>query len=180
MKALKIIKKIIIGILTVTFFIFVIAMTILLLNYNDYGVTQFDNTSLILIDKKISLDTPDKYKKGDLVLVEGKRFQDINVGDEIFAYQVNSKGNVSIYFGAVGELHSEQVAVSFENGPTLAMDYIIGSGTKTYNKIGNYLSIIESKWGFLFIVLVPSFLIFIYQVYALIVEIKYGKDEILE
>ena len=35
----------------------------------------------------------------------------------------------------------------------------------------------ESKWGFLFIVLVPCFLIFIYEVYALIIEIKYGAEE---
>ena len=48
---------------------------------------------------------------------------------------------------------------------------------KKYEKIGTFLSVVESKWGFLFIVLVPSFLIFIYEVYSLIIEIKYGKDE---
>ena len=48
---------------------------------------------------------------------------------------------------------------------------------KQYDKIGGYLSIIESKWGFLFIVLIPVFLIFIFEVYSLIIEIKYGAEE---
>jgi hypothetical protein len=37
MKILEIIKKIVIGVLGVVFFGFAIAMTVLLLNYNDYG-----------------------------------------------------------------------------------------------------------------------------------------------
>ena len=40
-----------------------------------------------------------------------------------------------------------------------------------------WFSLAVSIFGFLFIVLVPSFLIFVYEVYSLIIEIKYGKDE---
>ena len=57
------------------------------------------------------------------------------------------------------------------------MEFVAGVGTKSYEKIGTALSVIESQWGFLFIVLVPCFLIFIYEVYSLIVEIKYGGEE---
>ena len=60
------------------------------------------------------------------------------------------------------------------------MDFVVGQNTKTYNEIGKYLAIIESKWGFLFIVLVPCFLIFVYQIYNLIIEIKYNKNDELE
>ena len=44
MKALEVIKKIFLGILTVAFFTFAIVMTFLLLNFNDYGVTKGDDT----------------------------------------------------------------------------------------------------------------------------------------
>ena len=57
------------------------------------------------------------------------------------------------------------------------MQFVAGTGEKVYNDIGFYLSIIESRWGFLFLVLVPCFLFFIYEIYALIVEIKYGAEE---
>ena len=44
-KVLTIIKKVILTIVGVAYFIFALAMTILLLNYNNYGVTQFGSKS---------------------------------------------------------------------------------------------------------------------------------------
>lgn len=174
MKALKMIRKILIGIVVAIYFAFVIFMTVLLLNYNKYGVTQFENKSLIIIRDEISTNN---YKKGDLVIVQSKKINNIKVGDEIFTYQIAANGEVNIDLGIVGEVHEEEQAITYENGSNYSMDFVIGSAEKTYEKVGNYLSVIESKWGFLFIVLVPSFLIFIYEVYNLIVEIKYGADE---
>lgn len=174
MKVLKMIKKILIGIVVAIYFAFVIFMTVLLLNYNKYGVTQFENKSLIIIRDEISTNN---YKKGDLVIVQSKKINNIKVGDEIFTYQIAANGEVNIDLGIVGEVHEEEQAITYENGSNYSMDFVIGSAEKTYEKVGNYLSVIESKWGFLFIVLVPSFLIFIYEVYNLIVEIKYGAEE---
>lgn len=174
MKVLKMIKKILIGIVVAIYFAFVIFMTVLLLNYNKYGVTQFENKSLIIIRDEISTNN---YKKGDLVIVQSKKINNIKVEDEIFTYQIAANGEVNIDLGIVGEVHEEEQAITYENGSNYSMDFVIGSAEKTYEKVGNYLSVIESKWGFLFIVLVPSFLIFIYEVYNLIVEIKYGADE---
>lgn len=173
-KVLSVIKKIFIGIIVVVFFSFAIGITILLLNYNDYGLTQFDDETLVIIKDEISSED---FKKGDLVIVKEKKLEDINIGDEVFAYKVNSKGEVSIELGVVGETSIEDEALSFENGDTYAIDFIIGSSDKVYEDIGTYLGLLESRWGFLFIILVPSFLIFIYEIYALVVEIKYGKDE---
>jgi hypothetical protein len=174
MKVLKFIKKVIIGILAVAFFGFTIAMTVLLLNYNKYGVTQFDNTSLILIKGEISSDN---YKKGDLVVVEKKKLEDLKVDDEVFAYKVDKEGVVSIELGVIGSIHPNEEAVTFKNGSTYAIDFLAGTPSKVYNNLGTFLSIIESRWGFLFMILVPGFLILIYEVYALIVEIKYGNEE---
>lgn len=174
MKVLEKIKSIILGILGVLFFCFALAMTILLLNYNDYGLTQFGSTTWVLINDNISSDS---FKKGDLVLVESKKLADLKIDDEVFTYRVGAKGNVHVELGKVGQIYSEENAISYENGDTYAMDFVIGTADKVYNKIGTYLSIIESRWGFLFIVLVPCFLIFIYEIYALIVEVKYGTEE---
>jgi hypothetical protein len=173
-KILKAIKKIIVGILGIAFFAFAITMTILLLNYNTRGVTQFGETSLVLVKGEISSET---YKKGDLVIVEGKKVKNISVGDEIFVYRLENEGAVSIDVGIVGEVYPEDRNITFENGETYKEEFIIGETSKIYNKIGGYLAIIESTVGFLFMVIVPSFLIFVYQLYALIIEIKYGREE---
>ncbi|MBQ2909282.1 MAG: hypothetical protein IJE53_00575 [Bacilli bacterium] len=173
-KVLETIKKILIGIIGTAYFIFALIMTILLLNYNDYGVTQFGNKSLVIINDEIASEN---YEKGDLVIVEGKKVDKIELGEEIFTYRIDSKGIPSIQVGIVGDIYVEDDAIAFENGETYSMEFVAGIGTESYEHLGTALSIIESQWGFLFIVLVPCFLIFIYEVYSLIVEIKYGAEE---
>lgn len=173
LKALKIIKNIILGILGVIFFAFVLFMSILLLNYNDYGVTQINDKSLILVKEDLSTG---EYKKGDLVIVNFKDIDAIKVGDKVFAYKVSRNTSVSIEYGKIVGIHKEENAVTFESGEDYAYKFIAGIPDKVYPNIGLYLSVIQSKWGFLFIILVPSFMIFIYEIYALIVEIKYGGE----
>ena len=174
MKVLKMIKRIIIGIVLVVFFAFTITMTVLLLNYNKFGVTQFNDTSLLLIRNGFSSET---YQKGSLVIVESKPVKNYNVGEEAFVYHLDGKGGVDIQLGVIGQIHEEDNAITFSNGETYSDEFIIGTGEKVYPNLGTYLGFIESKWGFLFIILVPNFFLFVYQLYSLIVEIKYGKEE---
>lgn len=174
MKVLKIIKNIITGILLVIYFSFVVVMTVLLLNFNKYGVTEFGNKSLIIINDEISNDD---YKKGELVIVKKDKLEKMEPGKDVFAYKVEADGSVNIDLGKIGNIYPEEDAISLENGSTYSMEFVAGTPIEKHEKIGTFLSIVESKWGFLFIVLVPSFLIFIYEVYSLIIEIKYGKDE---
>lgn len=176
MKVLKTIKRIFIGIILVIFFAFTITMTILLLNYNDFGITQFDDTSLLIIKNGFSSDT---YKKGSLVIVENKPVKDYKIGEEIFTYHMDQQNNnsIDVQLGVIAQIHEEDSSVTFANGETYSRQFIMGTGEKIYPKLGTYLGVIESKWGFLFIILVPNFFLFVYQLYSLIVEIKYGKEE---
>lgn len=174
MKALNIIKKVLIVGIGVIYFAFALVMTILLLNRNDFGVTQFGDNSWIMLADKVSSE---EFKKGDLVIVERATIEEFQKGETAFAYKVDSKGVAHVTLGVVGEVYPDEEAISYENGETYSLEYVIGKSTKVYNNIGTYLSVILSQWGFLFIILVPCFLLFIYQVYALIVEIKYGEED---
>lgn len=177
MKIVQVIKKILTTILGIAFYTFAIALTLLLLNYNDYGVTQIDDISLIKVNSDISSD---KYRKGDLVIVESRKIDKLNAGDELFVYRLDNSKVLSIDFGIVGKIYPDDDRITFENGANYDTDHIAGVPIKVYPNIGRILLIAESKWGFLFLVLVPSFLIFIYSIYTLIVEIKYGKDEMYQ
>lgn len=174
MKIVGVIKNILTGILSVAFFVFALSMALILLNYNKYGVSQFDDKSLIIIRNEI---TSEKYKKGDLVIVQSKTLNNIKKGDEVFVYQPRRTGGVDIDFGVVGEVYPDNKSIAFENGAPYSMELVAGTPIKVYHNIGTYVAIITSKWGFLLSILVPSFMIFIYQVYALIVEIKYGTED---
>jgi len=168
------IKKVLSFIFFVIYFVFALIMTILLLNFNDYGVTEFDGTSLIMVNDRISNK---EFKKGNLVIVETKKLEEYEVGEYIFTYRIGNDRIPTLQVGKIGTIYAEDKAVAFENGETYGTDYIAGVPVKQYEKLGGVLSIIESKWGFLFIVLIPVFLIFVYEVYALIIEIKYGNEE---
>ncbi|MGM9877727.1 MAG: hypothetical protein ACI33S_03665 [Bacilli bacterium] len=178
MKVVNKIKEIILNIILVVFFLFALSMTILLLNYNEYGLTQFGDRILLVIKEDFSSD---KYKKGDLVILRQKKLgpsikDPIKVGDEAFAYRINNN-ETFIEFGVVGKVYETENDISFENGSTFDMKLVIGTPEKVYKNIGSVLSVVNSKWGFLFIILVPCFLIFIYQIYELVIEIKFGKEE---
>ena len=83
---------------------------------------------------------------------------------------------MSIDYGKIGVKYEDDDAISFENGSVYDMEYVAGVEYKVYSGVGTFLSIVQSQIGFLFIVLVPCLLIFVYELYALIVEIKYGKE----
>lgn len=181
MKVLKVIKSIVTSILGFVFFVFALGMTVLLLSYNDYGLSEFGNKTLILMTDDIYSEN---YKKGDLVVVEKRGFSRtggytdvIEQGDEIFAIRVDAYGNAYVEIGVVGKIYEDEQAIAFENGSTFGLKFVLGEAVDTYPNIGGLLSIVESKWGFLFLVLVPCFLIFMYEIYSLIIEIKYGKEE---
>lgn len=181
MKVLKAIKSFFVGLLGIAFFVFALSMTILLLTYNDYGLSQFGNKTLVLMTDQIYSEN---YDKGDLIIVENRGFtkglgyaDKIEVGDELFAVRVDAYGNVFIEVGTVGKLYEDENAIAFENGSTFDIKFVLGEAVESYSTIGGILSIITSKWGFLFLVLVPCFLIFIYEIYSLIVELKYGDED---
>lgn len=173
-KVMDSIKRIISFTFFIMYFVFALVMTILLLSFNDYGVTEFDGTSLIMVNDRISNA---EFKKGNLVVVESKKLNEYKVGDHIFAYKIGNDRVPTLQVGKIGTIYEEDKAIAFENGETYGTDYIAGVPVKQYEKIGTILSVVESKWGFLFIVLIPVFLIFVYEVYALIIEIKYGNEE---
>lgn len=176
-KVLNVVKKVLLGILCAIFLIIATGLSLLLLNRNDYGVTKINEKSLIMIDDKVSTEN---YKKGDLVIVKEETIDTIEIGKEIFTYKVDSKGKASVIIGIVSALHPETSdggAISLINGEDYGMKFVAGTATEIHPKIGTYLSILLSQWGFFFIILIPIFFIFIYQLYALIIEIKYGKEE---
>ena len=114
-KLLETIKKFLIGLVGTVYFVFALIMTILLLNFNDYGVTQFGTKSLVIIRDEIATE---KYQKGDLVIVEEKKIDQIKIGDEMFTYRIDSKGIPSISYGKIGDVYVEDNAIAYENGET--------------------------------------------------------------
>ena len=156
----------------IAYVIVAIAVTLCLLNYNEYSVTEFGNNTLIIINDD-SLE-PD-YLEGDLVIAQKGNLDKVQVGDKIFFYK-----DRDIKLGEVRKISKyEGVSTTFilDGNYQLIEDDVIGSEdeTKIYHKAGKVLSILQSKWGFLFLIIFPSVLAFLHEIFQVVIELG-NKD----
>ena len=164
-------KKGLSNILFIAYAIIAIFVTVCLLSFNEFKVTVFGTKSLVLItDDGLEPD----FKKGDLVIVDKKK--DILTGRKAFFY---NKGDfaIDVKLGTVESaerLTSSETTYTFEGSLKKSSEYVIGpaQGADVIPAVGGILAILESKWGFLFLIVMPSLLAFIYQISVVISEIR--------
>lgn len=168
-------KKVLGSILLVVYSIIAITVTVLLLSFNDYNISEIGGYTVYIVQDD-SLEP--EYKQGSILLIKSTNDKNVQVGDEMFLYKVintqefevvnrtlegkTQQGRHTIYL--VGEDES------------YASDYFIGKASDTIviEGWGYLLSLLESKWGYLFCVVVVSLLLFLQEVFELVMEIKYG------
>lgn len=169
-------KKILGNIIFGVYAIIAVLVTICLLSYNDYKVSEFGNNSIIIIDSnKLEPD----FMEGDLVIVNKE--DKIDIGDNIFFYNTYTR-DIEITLGKVTEMEKvseKETTYTINDSLKLSSEYVVGSAKTSdkYGKIGKILSVLESKWGFLFLIVFPSLIAFIYEIYIIAIEIKDRKKE---
>lgn len=168
------------GFVEVVIIIYVICITACLLSTNKFGFTQFGDTTLLTISDHMAQFLPES-KEHDLIIVKNKS-GDIVVGDKIY-YYATADNKYIVKTAHVKEIVSQDGTTSLyklddEASSTIATTRVIGKYSTAYHNIGGILDILESKLGFLLLVILPILLIFMYQVYALIIVVKYGEEEI--
>ena len=152
-----------------------IGLTIYLLNYNQYNVAEFGDKSILVMTKKI-----DNFEKGDLLLVKKNKNDEYKVGDYVFFYDTISKESVVNYgkINAVNDNKDKPNSFIMSNNYLLSDENIIGKGetSKTYSGWGSIIGFVTSRWIFLIFIIVPILILFLYQLYLLILEIKKAKN----
>ncbi len=165
------------GVLEVLIIIYVIIITSCILCRNKYGYTQFGNYTVVSVDKVIAKHL-DVVNQGDLFIV--KNSDDINKGDIIYYYV---PANTEYYINSTSVKSSEDMddviiyKTTNTEKPSVASNRVLGKYTTTYSGLGRVLDVLESRLGFLFLVLLPIMLVFIYQVYQFIIVLKYDEVE---
>ncbi len=162
------------GIFLTIYLIIVIILTVFLLNYNDYNVTQLGNKTYIpLTDENLG-----EYKKGDLLVVKKTPNRDIQINDSVFFYETDTvKKEVNINLGRVinkRDITEEETTFTMEGNVDFSSEYVIGStnDTKVYSGVGAVLAFLESRWIFLTFVVLPILFIFLYEIYTIAMEVK--------
>lgn len=171
-------KKVLGTIFFVIYAIIAIAVTVLLLSYNDYNCSELGNYTLYIV-KDDSLEP--NYKKGDLLIIDRNNLKNVELGDSIFLYNVISSSEYSLVVDKVeGKIQQgDTVLLSTEKNGVYSSVYYIGkeNSAKAISNLGTILSILESKWGYLCCIVIVSLILLLEEIFELVIEIKYSKYE---
>lgn len=170
---MKKVLKIILGILIVPYLVIVIFLTICLLNYNDYNITELGNKSLIIINDN---ELEPNYKKNDLIVVEKNDYANVKNGNMIFFYD-NYRNKITVNYGKVidaEKITDDEYTFTVEGDHPISSEFFIGKSdtSRVYSGLGGIINTLESRWGYLFVVVFPILVIFIYEIYAVVMEVK--------
>lgn len=169
-------KKFISNVLVFIVLVLIIIMSILLLSYNEFKVTEIGNKTLLILDEDMK-----DYKDNSLLVVKKNSSDEYKSGDYVFYYDTTGSTTKTVLAPVIDLYDTVNGEKSYIVGEDFVVNetYIIGKtdNTKEYKKIGGVLGVIESKWGNLFLVVVPAFLLFVYEMYNLVYEIKKLKNK---
>ena len=169
-------KRVIGAILFVIYAIVAITVTVLLLSYNDYNCSEIGGYTVYTVNDD-SLEP--EYKEGSILIMESTSDKHVNIGDEIFLYKViNSQEYELVSKKLTGKIQQgRHIVYEVEGGEAYASEYFIAKADDTTvigSPWGTLLSILESKWGYLFCIVIVSLLLFLQEVFDLVIEIRYG------
>lgn len=170
--------KWILGILLVPYIIIAVFVTACLMCYNDYNITEFKDYSLLIVEDDSLLPT---FEKGSLLVVKKNKFEEVKNNDYAFFYDTYDN-QVHVSLGKIiskRRVNENESTYVIEGNYDLSSEYFIGKADTTtiYKGLGNILSVLESRYGFLFIVVLPILVLFIYEIYAIVKEIRNPEEE---
>lgn len=171
-------KKILGNIILAIYAVIAVFTTICLLSYNEFKVTEFGDNSLILVTND---ELNPEFNKGDLVIVNGSNKDKINVGEKVFFYrEENRQAEICLEnVNNVKEVSRTETTFTFDENYIISDEYVIGSANNAtvIPVMGTILSILESKWGFLFLIIFPALIAFIYEITVVYTEVKESKKQ---
>ena len=175
---MKSILKILLGILEIVVIAFAIFMVATVFMRNEYGYTQFGDKTWIIIDDMNITELP-HFSSGDLVIIDKVLFNEVNVGDELYYYDTINEEYIvrsGIVKTKTGDNRSALYTFEGEKATAVAGERILGVQHDSKANLGKVLSFLQSTAGFLIFVILPILVLFIYQVYNLVMILKYDKE----
>lgn len=174
---MKKIGKIIIDVIITLWFFVAVFVSVCLLSYNDYKTTVLGNNTLVIVDND---ELEPDYKEGDLVVVKRNSDKNINNGDKVFYY---NSSKTSTVFILTGEVTDKETVSNFETTYTInenkvSGEFVIGKfeTAKVFKGLGVVLGILTSKWGFLFLIILPTLFAIVYEIMMIIAAVKESKQ----
>ena len=174
---MKNILKTIFSFIGTIYLILAIFAIVCLLKKNQYGLPQFGNTTLVVAESD-ALDS--YYNKGDLIILKKPNNDDVKVNDAVFFYETEFRKNTINVASVTSKDKINDDETTFHvSGTSFSSDYLVGKvdGSVKYPFIGKVLNVLTSKWGFLLLVILPFFILFMIELVAIYDEIKNSRKK---
>ena len=176
---MKVVFNFIKGIIITVWALFAIITTICLISYNEYSVSEIGDYSVFIVDNE---RLEPEFYEDDIVIIKKIAENKYNVGDYAFFYLENPTDEVFINYGKITKITTADHAEDsyYFGNDIIPYSKMIGlaNGAIVYHKWGKVLEILESKWGFMFLVILPTLFAIVYEVFAIIDEAREVKKEI--
>lgn len=170
-------KRTIGAILFVIYSIIAITVTVLLLSFNDYNCSEIGGYTVYIV-KDDALEP--EYKQGSILLIKSTNDKHVEIGDSLFFYKVINSQEFEFVNRTLQTKTQQGRHIIYNVNEEESYDtaYFVGKAEDAIvieGPWGTILSILESKWGYLFCIVIVSLLLFLQEVFDLIIEIKYGS-----
>lgn len=165
-------KKVVLNIFIFLYFILTVITTYCLLSYNKFNTVEFKDKYLLSANKYLT----DFDGTSLLVVTKDSNYE---IGEDVLYYDVN--GNIVTVkmnkIKNIEKVNEKESTIVLENDLTLSSENVLGkkSKTTTYAFIGAIFSLLTSRWGYLFIIIFPMLVAFIYEIFAIVKEIRKRK-----
>lgn len=157
-------KKNIFVVFVCLYFCMIIFVTYLLLSYNKYNIASIGNYYMTYINSEI-----DEYDTNDLLLIKKS---DVKTNDVIL-YCDSTNLPLAIKKDKIKSIDANNV-ILLDSSITITDENVIGKidNIVSYNYLGSIYSFLVSKWGYLIVIIFPILIAFIYEIFAIIKEVR--------
>ena len=133
-----------------------------MLAYNEYHLTEWGGKVFVNLDKDLG-----NYQKGNMLVIKNR--SDYKAGDRIF-YCTFKEDNCVVSYGKIETMMGGIIV----NKETVSTSSIIGvdKDVRVVPVMGSILNILESRWGYLFVVVLPILVAFVYELVHISREVK--------
>ena len=116
-----------------------------------------------------------------MIIVTKNPNKDVKKGDKVFFY-MQEDDEITINIGNIVDkqnINENEATYTMNGDYSISSEYFIGKTdtSKVYHNVGSVLNVLESRIGFLFIIIFPILIFFIYEIFIVIQEIKKPDEE---
>ena len=172
--------KVLWHILEVIIICYVVFITACILFRNGYGYTQFGSMTVVTVND-VNVNDFENISNGSLLLI--KDSNSFKVDDEVFYYDIRNQKYIVVsdrivniedgkyIVDGVNE-NNEVVQVKLNNKKIIGKNYVkIGI-------LGYLVDLLESRIGFLLLVILPIFIVFLYELIQFVIAFRTEKNSV--